>query len=215
MELLLFGATGAVGRQVLQQALDTPGIRRITAPTRRPLAPHDKLDNPVQDFRSPLPDADWWRADALICCLGTTLKQAGGKAGFHAIDHDLVLAVAQRAHDAGTPVMVLNSSMGANARSLSFYLRTKGEVEQALQTMGFDRLVLVRPSLIDARREEKRLGEDLGLMLSRRLGSVIPARYRPVRARDIAACMIDSVSRPGALEMIGSDAIARAGNSPG
>lgn len=207
MDVLLFGATGAVGHQVLKQALANPAISRVTAPTRRALPVHDKLTNPVVDFSHPLPDADWWHADAMICCLGTTQGKAGSKSAFRAVDHDLVLATAEKARQHGTPALVLNSSLGANHRSRSFYLRTKGELEQALQQLGFDRLVLVRPSLIDTDREERRLGEQAGLVASRLMAPLIPARYRAVPAEAIARTLLHAAEASGALEVIESDQI--------
>ena len=93
---------------------------------------------------------------------------------------------------------VLNSSLGANEKSRSFYLQTKGEVESAVARMGFERVVLARPSLIDAEREESRPAEKLGLMASRLLAPVIPKRYRPVRADTIAAALLREVTgEPG------------------
>ena len=73
--LLILGATGLVGQQVLAQALADPSVVQVVAPTRRSLAPHPKLLNPIVDFKA-LPQADWWAADAVVCCLGTTLKLA-------------------------------------------------------------------------------------------------------------------------------------------
>ena len=64
------------------------------APTRRTLTPHPKLLNPIVDFKA-LPQADWWAADAVVCCLGTTLKLAGSPAAFREVDHDHVLAAAR------------------------------------------------------------------------------------------------------------------------
>ncbi|TBW52533.1 NAD-dependent dehydratase [Marinobacter halodurans] len=207
MELLLLGATGAVGREVLKLALNDPSIPAITAPTRRPLPPHEKLHNPVVDFTVPLPAAGWWQADALLCCLGTTIRKAGSQAGFRAVDHDLILEAAQKAHDYGTRVMVLNSSLGANSASRNFYLRTKGETEDDLRQIGFRRLVLVRPSLIDADREEPRFGEKAGLVASRLLRPIIPAHYRAVSARSIARTMLDSVLGSDGVRVIESEDI--------
>ncbi|HEX4844359.1 MAG TPA: NAD-dependent dehydratase, partial [Limnobacter sp.] len=92
--LLLVGATGVVGQQVLAQALAHPGVERVVAPTRRPLPAHPKLTNPVVDF-SQLPEqAEWWKADAVVCTLGTTIKQAKTAEAFRAVDLHLVATVA-------------------------------------------------------------------------------------------------------------------------
>ncbi|WP_148864204.1 Rossmann-fold NAD(P)-binding domain-containing protein [Marinobacter fonticola] len=211
MELLLLGATGAVGREVLDMALADPSVSRITAPTRRALLPHDKLHNPVLDFDKGLPDADWWHADALVSCLGTTIRKAGDRAAFRRVDHDLILMCAHRAKTQETPVMVLNSSVGANPRSRNFYLRTKGEIEKSLQKLAFERLVLVRPSLIDAQRDEPRLAEQVSLLASRLMRPLTPARYRPVTARHIADCLLRATRGDAGVSVIESEKIRSAG----
>ena len=190
MKLMILGATGAVGSQVLDQAQEDGRFETIVAPTRRPLGSPGKTHNPVIPFDLPLPEADWWAVDAVICCLGTTLKQAGSKQAFYRVDHDLVLACAERARAAGASAFILNSALGANPQSRGFYLRTKGEVEAAVTRMGFERVVLARPSLIDAQREESRPAEKLGLMASRLLAPMTPKRYRPVSANTIAATLL-------------------------
>lgn len=200
MKLMILGATGAVGSQVLNQAHNDARFETIVAPTRRPLANPGRAQNPITSFDLPLPQADWWAVDAVICCLGTTLKQAGSQQAFYRVDHDLVIACAEQARAAGASVFVLNSSLGANEKSRSFYLQTKGEVESAVARMGFERVVLARPSLIDAERPESRPAEKLGLMAGRLLAPVIPKRYRPVRAEVIAAALLrDVTGEPGVI----------------
>ncbi|MDX1633274.1 MAG: hypothetical protein R3280_01425 [Marinobacter sp.] len=210
MDVLILGATGAVGSQVLAQAKTDKNVRRIVAPTRRPLDSSAEVENPVLDFRLPLPEADWWRVDAVICCLGTTLRKAGSKRAFHAIDHDLVLACARHAREAGARIFVLNSSLGADPDSRNFYLRTKGEVERELETMGFERLVKVRPSLIDAERPEARPAEKLGLLAGRLLKPLIPGRYRPVSADAIAATLLSELQGGKGIVTVESDRISPA-----
>lgn len=207
MDLLILGATGAVGSQVLEQAQNARDIARIVAPTRRPLDPREGIENPVLDLEPPLPEADWWQVDTVICCLGTTLKKAGSKAAFYAVDHDLVLACARQAREAGARTFVLNSSLGADPSSRSFYLRTKGQVEADLETLGFERLVKIRPSLIDAERPEARPAEKLGLMASRVLKPVIPGRYRPVTAQAIAGTLLAQARGEKGIVTVESDAI--------
>lgn len=114
--LVILGATGKVGQQILAQALAHPQVGQVVAPTRRPLPPNAKLLNPIVDYRT-LPAAPWWRADACLCALGTSLRQAGSRPAFLEVDHDHVLAAARLTHQAGTPVFVLNSSLGASARA--------------------------------------------------------------------------------------------------
>jgi uncharacterized protein YbjT (DUF2867 family) len=208
--LLLFGATGLVGQQVLQLALSDIRIARVIAPTRKALAAHTKLLNPVLDFNHLPTDADWWRADAVICALGTTRKQAGSAAAFRSVDFDLVLEIAKYAKNAGTRVFVLNSSLGANAEASNVYLQVKGDVERVVAALGFESLIIVRPSLLDGGpRPERRFAEELGITLSKAFNLLIPKRYRSVRTRDVARCMFENAlqATPG-THVIESEAIS-------
>jgi len=197
--LLILGATGLVGQQVLAQALADPSVAQIVAPTRRALAPHPQLLNPIVDFKA-LPQADWWAADAVVCCLGTTLKLAGTPAAFREVDHDHVLAAARLARAAGTPTFALNSSLGASAGSGNLYLRTKGEAEDDLVALGFTSLTLVRPSLLDGGpRPVARPGESVGLWFSRLARPLSPVRFRAVRTEAVARALLQAVrqAKPG------------------
>lgn len=206
--LLILGGTGLVGQQLVQAALAEPTVGQVVAPGRRPLPSHDRLINPLVDFDHLPATADWWRADAVVCALGTTLRQAGSKAAFRKVDHDYVLAAAELARKSGTPTFVLNSSLGADSSSKSFYLRVKGETEQDLQQLGFDSLTLVRPSLLaGGERPDWRPGETAGLWLARRLGRLIPARYQPVSAAAVGQCMLKAalMAAAGAHEIESAD----------
>ncbi|MEG0183576.1 MAG: NAD-dependent dehydratase, partial [Stenotrophomonas sp.] len=109
MKVMLVGSTGLVGGQVLRALLDDARCEAVVAPTRRPLGMADPaLLNPVVDFAALPRDADWWAVDAVVCALGTTLKQAGSRDAFARVDHDYPLQVAARARAAGAHAFVLN-----------------------------------------------------------------------------------------------------------
>lgn len=188
--LLLLGATGLVGRSVLDLAAADPAVGRIVAPTRRPLPPRPKLENPPVEFAALPAAAPWWAADAAICTLGTTLRQAGSPEAFRRIDCDYVLAAAQLARAAGTPALAYNSSLGADPRGRTFYLRVKGETEAALAACGFASLTLVRPGLLGGRREEFRPGERFAQLLLGLLRPLLPPRYRMVPAEAVARTLL-------------------------
>ena len=190
--LLLVGATGLVGREVLRLALADPRVRHLAAPTRRPLAAHSHLTNPQVDFDDLPPDAPWWKADAVICTLGSTIKKAGSKEIFHRIDHDYPLAVARHARAHGARGFALTSSTGADPQAKSFYLRTKGELERDLDACGFPSLTIVRPSLIGGHRDESRPAERLAMLLMTAFRPVIPHRYRMVPAESIARALLEA-----------------------
>ena len=201
LRLLLVGATGAVGRQVLTAAIADPRVAQVIAPTRRPLPAQAKLDNPLIDFVHLPAEASWWQVDAVICTLGTTIKAAGSPAAFAAIDRDLPIQVAHLARQGGATRYALNSSLGASLAG-NFYLRTKAEAEAGIRAIGFPTYTIVRPSLIDAVREESRLGESIGLAVARAFQPLIPRRYRAVKAERIACALLEGVLRDQAGECI-------------
>ncbi|MDG4491102.1 NAD-dependent dehydratase [Xanthomonas vesicatoria] len=196
MDVLLAGATGLVGKQVLQQLLTDARCTGVVALTRRPLTQiHPKLRNQVIDFER----LDHWtapRMEAAICALGSTMKQAGSREAFYRIDHDYPLALARAVCAQGTSVFVLNSAAGADAQARIFYSRVKGELERDLRTIGFPSLTLVRPGLIGGEREERRTGEHLGRLVLGALGPVLPRRFRINPAERIAAAMVGAALAP-------------------
>ena len=199
MKVLLVGATGLVGGQVLQQLLEDPRCAAVIAPTRRPLAATaSKLANPVVDFERLPVQAGWWAVDAVICALGSTIRQAGSREVFARIDHDYPLQVATLAQAHGADTFVLNSAMGANARSRIFYNQVKGRLEQDLRTLGYPSLTLVRPGLIGGERSERRPGEHLASVVLGALGPVLPRRFRINPADVIAAAMVEAALAPTA-----------------
>lgn len=196
LRLMLVGATGAVGRAVLAQALADRRVGEVVALTRRPLPAAEKLINVVVDFDNLPEQAPWWTVDAVICTLGTTQRAAGSNEKFAAVDRDLPLRIARRARAAGATRFALNSSLGADAGSGNFYLRTKGEAEDAIRELGYPGYTIVRPSLIDADRAESRPGERLALTFARALSSAIPRRWRAVTPEAIASALLDAALSP-------------------
>jgi uncharacterized protein YbjT (DUF2867 family) len=199
LRLMLVGATGAVGRAVLAQALSDRRVAEVVALTRRPLPAAERLLNVVVDFDSLPEQAPWWTVDAVICTLGTTQRAAGSNEKFAAVDRDLPVRIARRARAAGATRFALNSSLGADAGSGNFYLRTKGEAEDAIRELGYPGYTIVRPSLIDAERTESRSGERLALTFVRPLSSLIPRRWRAVTPEAIARALLNAAlaSSPG------------------
>jgi uncharacterized protein YbjT (DUF2867 family) len=145
----------------------------------------------VVDFSAlpPLPPAT-----VAFCALGTTIKVAGSQAAFRAVDFDAVLAFAQAAKAAGVRTFAAVSALGASATSSNFYSRVKGEAEAALGALGFETLILARPSLLVGDRaalgQPERFGEKLGLAISRPLGPLIPAAWRPIRGETVARALL-------------------------
>ena len=193
MKLLLVGATGLVGHQMLMRALEDPRIESVTAPARRPLAiTHRKLAAPTVRFEDLPQDADWWQADAAICTLGTTIAKAGSREAFREVDHDYPLAIARFARAHGTPRFAVISAMGANRNSLFFYSRVKGELEADLEALAFPSLTLVRPGLIGGDRVERRTGEHATILALPLLGPLLPKAWRINPSSRIAEVLLDA-----------------------
>lgn len=210
MKLLLVGATGLVGSHVLRLALADERIRSVVVPTRRPLATHSKLEAPQVNFEQLPSEATWWRANAVICTLGTTMKTAGSRQAFQRVDLDYPLAVARLARQHGTQTFALNSAMGANASSRFFYNRVKGELERELATLGFTSLAYVRPGLIGGEREEARPAERAAGWVLGALGPILPTGWRINPAERIAEALVEAAveARPG-VRVIGSHRLAQ------
>lgn len=206
--LLVAGATGLVGAQALTLALDDERIAHVVAPTRRPLSVHAKLENPIVDFNALPTSADWWRVDAVVCALGTTIRDAGSQAAFRRVDVDYVVAVATCARDAGARSFALNSSLGADPAAGNFYLRCKGEAEAAVKGLDYPSLTVVRPSVIGGERERRRPMEHFSMRMLRAFAPLVPRRYRVAEAEAIATAMIAAVlaAEPG-CRTIESDAL--------
>ncbi len=215
MRVLLAGATGLVGAQVLRQLLGDPRCTGVVAPTRRPLAlgdmalPAGRLRNPVQDFAALPMDADWWQVDAAICALGSTMKQAGSREAFRQIDQGYPLAIAKAVQRNGCTVFALNSAMGARVDSRVFYNRVKGELERDLRALDFASLTLVRPGLIGGERSERRTGEHLASVVLGALAPVLPRAWRINPATHIASALVGAVLAPQpGVHVVGSAQLA-------
>ena len=191
----LAGATGLVGRAILEGLLADDSVTAIhTLGRREPGILHPKLTPHVVDFAAlqPLPPID-----EVYLALGTTIKAAGSQDAFRAVDFDANLAVANVGLAAGARRAGVVSAMGADAKSRIFYNRVKGELEEALERLAFDGLVIARPSLLVGDREAlgqpKRTGERLATALSKLLGPLIPANYRPIPAGSVARALLARV----------------------
>jgi uncharacterized protein YbjT (DUF2867 family) len=193
LKILLAGATGLVGGQLLNYLLADAAVTTVYTVARVPLPTHPKLTAFVGDIpRWPAQIADT-RPDVVVSALGTTIKQAGSEQAFAAVDHDAVLAVAGSAAAAGARRMMLVSSVGAHAASRNFYLSTKGKTELALQAIGFERIDIFRPGLLRGKRTGPvRLGEAFGKAISPITDFLTPAvldHYRSIDSAVVARAM--------------------------
>jgi uncharacterized protein YbjT (DUF2867 family) len=189
---LLAGASGLVGRALLAQLLDEDhatvhALLRREAPD---LGASKRLHRHVVDFARP---GELPRADELYIALGTTIKAAGSQAAFRRVDFDAVVNVARAAHETGVERCAVVSALGASPDAKVFYNRVKGEMETALRELRFERLVIVRPSLLSGDRaalgQASRVGERLALALLGPVAGLLPASVRPIEADVVARAM--------------------------
>ena len=213
-KLLLAGATGLVGSEALSLSLTDERVTQVIAPTRRPLAQHPKLLNPIVEANSLPLAADWWAVDGGLCAIGTTRAKTPSSAAYRAIDFNYALAIAARLREGGAHRFALTSSMGANARSHFLYTRTKGELEDAVTRLGFPSLTIVRPGFIGGKRKEHRPMEHIIGDLLRLAGPILPPMARISPARTIAAFLVDAAIG-GAIgtHLVSAADIAHAGAS--
>ncbi len=193
--LLIAGATGLVGSAVLTHALADERFARVITWGRRPVpgAPErvEHWGPTPAGLEAGLRDE---RVDAVVCCLGTTMRNVDGdKAAFLHVDQELVLALGRWASGKGTRFSVV-SAMGADAKSLFFYNRVKGAVEDALRAMEFDALHIFRPSILDGPRQEDRTGERIGLVVMRAMAPLLPAAYRPMPHDTLARALLTTAA---------------------
>jgi uncharacterized protein YbjT (DUF2867 family) len=199
---LLAGASGLVGGFLLRQLLDSPEYGRVIVLVRRPLElAHPKLVAVTADFADLAKIGAELDCDDAFCCLGTTLRQAGSRAAFRAVDHTAVLAFAWLAQRNGAERLFVVSALGANAQSRVFYNRVKGETEEALEVLGFRTLAIFRPGLLLGPRTRPRWGERVGaavLWVAEPLLVGGLRKYRAIQAAVVARAMVRcSFGRPG------------------
>lgn len=204
MKAIILGATGAIGRDLVQELLQDDSVTELYLLVRR--IPEGlsspKLKIQVLDFDQP----DQWpelpQADVLFSCLGTTLRDAGSQAAQYRVDYGYQYEVARRAAARGVPHYVLVSSWGAKPKARSFYSRMKGELEEAVQALPFRRISILRPPLLE-RKGSTRSGERLAAAVLRGLGALGLLRaFRPMPTSVVARCMhaLSTSQHSGILE---------------
>ena len=192
--VLLAGASGLTGALTLDALIGAPDVSRVIAVTRRPLGrEHSRLANRIVQFERLESQLKGTVCDVALCCLGTTLRKAGSQQRFRAVDIDCVLTFARTAKAANARRFVVMSSAGADPNSRNFYLRTKGEMEEELEGVGFESLDILQPSMLLSWRAEMRPLEFLASALMPLAAPLLRGKYAPYRAiaaRTVAAAML-------------------------
>lgn len=184
VRIALVGATGLIGQALIRAAVGRSDIRLVAIARREvPLPPGARMEVLVAEPEGWGDAIAAANADAVVCALGTTIRRVGGdQQAFRAVDHDLVLAVARAAKTAGVRQFIVVSSVGASLATKNFYLRTKGEVEQALAKLGLTRLDIMRPGLLRGQRGERRPAEKFAMFAAPLADLVLHGSYRKYRS---------------------------------
>lgn len=195
MKVLLLGATGLIGHHCLSYLLKNKSFSEVVAPTRRSLQLKDqKLHNVLVDFDRLDEYPELFEVDAILCCLGTTIKQAGSRDRFKQVDYQYCMDAAElgRAHSAKTFALV--SAVGASERSPVFYSRVKGQLESHLKELEYPSLSIFRPSLLLGERQEERMGETLAALAAPLLNPLLlgsMSRYKAIEADTVARALVN------------------------
>ena len=197
---IIAGSTGLIGGKVIEvlskQKQSAIALTRRSIPNLPPEITEMIIDFDAFEKNGSLPSCN-----NIFICLGTTIKTAGSKENFKKVDINYCLSIAKKAKEAGAETLSLVSSIGANSSSKNFYLKTKGELEEAVQELGFLTVNIFRPSFLVGERSEKRLAEKIAIKLAKILDLFLigsASKYRSVKAESLAKTMVSKVdSKPG------------------
>lgn len=193
MKALVIGATGATGKDLVSQLLTDNGYDEVNVFVRRPLAVENpKLKTHIVNFDKPEEWKDLVKGDVAFSCLGTTLKAAGSKESQRKVDYDYQYNFAKAAKENEVEDYILVSSYGANPKSKLFYSRMKGELEQSIKDLHFNKLTIFQPGMLE-RRDSERTGEVLGgkiIKFANKFG--VLTQQKPLPTEVLAKAMINS-----------------------
>ncbi|MCT4783088.1 MULTISPECIES: NAD(P)H-binding protein [Exiguobacterium] len=207
---LVVGATGLIGRELVEQLLEEERYDAVWIVVRRSTRwQHPKLHEVVgfEGMNEALP-----HIDDVYCALGTTIAVAGSKEAFKHVDLDLPLETARIAKQHGATRYAVVSAQGASLRSPFFYNRVKGELENGLKVFGFDHLIIARPSLLLGDRKEFRLGEKVAEVVSRPLQPLLLDKLpdvAPIQALHVARALIMAAEEGQDTEVLTSGMMQR------
>lgn len=194
---IVLGATGMVGSQLVDLLISTTEYAEIITFVRRPSGKtHPKLKEYVVNFDDIQSWSQYIQGDVLFSCMGTTLAQAKSKANQFKIDYTYQYNVAEIASKNEVNTYVLVSSAGANAKSSTFYMQMKGKLDEAVKSLAFKNIIILRPGQLYGDRNEKRLGEKMGLSVMFFLNKIgIFKKYKPIHAMEVAKAMLAAVKK--------------------
>ena len=196
---LIFGASGLIGSHLLMLLLEDSTYSQVVCFVRKNLdIKHAKLTVEVIDFDQLDNSTSLFNGDDLFICMGTTMDKAGTKEAFRKVDYEYVTKIASIASEHRVNQLLLISSIGADANSMFFYTRTKGEVEEVVKKLNFSVIHFFRPSVLLGMRDYERAGEEfvglIGKKFTSFFGFLLPKsfdKYKPIEAKDVAMSMLE------------------------
>ena len=191
MKAIVLGATGAVGLDLVEMLLKDNAFSEVEVFVRRAMPMENgKLTTHIVDFKQLKDWQDMIKGDVVFSCMGTTLKAAGSRERQYEIDYTYQLEFAQAAHSNGVPIYILVSSAMANANSKLFYTRMKGELEEAIQQLHFQKEVIMRPPLL-IRKNTTKTDEKVVVVVLKVLNALgLFKKQRPMPTEVVAKAMI-------------------------
>ena len=188
---LVAGTTGLIGAQLLDLLLADDRYSKVIALSRKPLdVNHARLNNIVVDFNRLSAYSDQLTADDVFCCLGTTMKQAGSQAAFRKVDFEFPLEMARITKSLGAKQYFIITALGANKKSSFYYNRVKGEIEEAIDGLGFESYHIFRPSFLAGNRTGSRAGEDATKIFFKFFGFLVPRKFKAIDSVKVARAML-------------------------
>jgi len=195
---IVIGATGLVGSHLVQLLLESNDFALIKIFSRRTTGhTNPKIKEYIVDFNNIHSFKKELTGDALFSSMGTTIRTAGSKDAQYKVDYSYQYEVAKAAAEMGVNTYVLVSSAGASAKSRIFYLRMKGELDEAVKGLHFKNISVIRPSTLAGERKEKRTGEKVAIRVTDVVSRIIPGlkKFRPIHAHLVACAMINASFR--------------------
>jgi len=211
---VIFGASGLVGKELCNLLSENNEFEeiKIVVRTRQECSSSKIKQIILTDFSNLSDQQEGLKADVFFCCIGTTIKKAGSQESFRKVDYDIPVAIAGLAEILSVPSLVVISSLGADEKSSNFYLRTKGQMERKVAEAYHGNLKFVRPSLLMGNRTEFRFGEKIAVIFMKAFGWIFAgqlARYRGIKASDVAGCMIKISGLPSGKKIYESDELIK------
>ena len=203
---IILGATGLTGGYVLKQLLNNSQYDKIIVFSRRRLENrNEKLHVCKCDLLNLEEQKEYFKADEVYVCVGTTSNKTPNKKLFRDIDFGIPVTAAQLCRENRIDNLAVMSSLGANPKSSVFYTKTKGEMEESVIEMEIPNTYILRPAMIMGPRKERRVGETLGRMLSFIINPLLRGplkKYRGIHAETIAKAMINLCNEKSDLRKI-------------